>query len=164
MSKDVIYPFANESHIEGKLGGVTIPRTSFMEAVQSVEYSNMVPQKIDSLGRLHLSVFNSSKVYPVTDVVFRIEADTSDTQYADNLVKDFTQAVQRELGQDRHMTVRRLHKDTVTYYMVRFFFNNDFKCTYHPEMRLGEPTRTFMCPVCQTLQITGLPHIEDTSE
>lgn len=164
MSKDVIYPFADAIHIDGFFDGVEIPQTDFLRAALSTSLSNMVPQKIDCHGRLHMSVFSMYRPRPATDVVFRIEADPSDTQFADNKVKDFTQAVERKLGDGQHMVVRRLHKDKVTYYIVRFFFTADFKCKYHPEMQLGEPTRPFMCPVCQTMQITGLPHIEDSSE
>ena len=163
MSKDVIYPFAEALHIHGLFDGVPIPETPFSSVALSTGLSNTVPQKIDTQGRLHVSVFATSNVRPVTDVVFRVEADVADTLFADNKIKDFIQAVELKLGTGQHMCARRLHKDNVTIYFIRFFFNADFKCKYHPEMQLGEPTRPFMCPVCQTMQITGLPHIEDSS-
>lgn len=164
MSKDVMYPFADALHIEGMFDGIPLPVAPFISNALSTGLSNMVPQKVDVQGRLHYAVFNYAKSAPVTDLVFRIHAPSDDVDYAENLINEFVECLKPKLGTQQHMQVRHLTNHVVHYYVVRWFFTKDFKCVHHPEMRLGEPTRPYFCPACGTMQISGLPHIEDTSE
>jgi len=164
MSKDITYPFASALHMEGKFDGIELPAGPFITNALSTGTSNMVPQKVDIQGRLHFSVFNAAHALPISDLVFRVDAPSDDVTYAENLVKTFVEQLKPRLGEAQHMQVRHLTNHVIHYYVVRIFFNKDFKCTHHPEMKLGEPTRPYLCPACGTMQISGLPHIEDTSE
>jgi hypothetical protein len=165
MSKDITYPFADELHLEGQFDGIKLPRATFMSNALSTGLSNMVPQKVDREGRLHYAVFNALNPAPITDIVFKVDADREDRQLADDQIKHFMFDLESRLREtDQHLAVREVCNGTITYYILRIFFTRDFKCIHHPEMRLGEPTRPYICPVCATMQISGLPHIEDTSE
>lgn len=164
MSKDVMYPFDDVLHIEGMFDDIPLPVATFITSVLSTGESNMVPQKVDLMGRLHYAIFNSATAAAVTDLVFRVQAPNDDVDYAENMIKEFVELLKPKLGDYRHMQLRHLTNHVVHYYVLRMFFNKDFKCTHHPEMRLGEPTRPYFCPACGTMQISGLPHIEDTSE
>lgn len=165
MSKDVMYPFADALHIEGMFDGIPLPTAPFVTNALSTGPSNMVPQKVDIQGRLHYAIFNMAVSAPISDLVFRVDAPTDDVDYAANLIKAFVEKLKPHLANSpQHMQVRHLTNHVIHYYVLRMFFNADFKCTHHPEMKLGEPTRPYLCPVCSTMQISGLPHIEDTSE
>lgn len=165
MSKDVTYPFADALHVEGLFDGIPLPTTPFMSNALSAGLSNMLPQKVDVLDRLHYAVFNTNQTAPISDLVFRVAACLpEEVALADKKVREFYQALASKLGEGQHMQLRHLTNNVVHYYVVRIFFTSDFKCTHHPEMKLGEPTRPYLCPVCGTMQISGLPHIEDSSE
>lgn len=165
MSKDVTYPFADALHIEGLFDGIPLPTAPFMSNALSTGLSNMVPQKVDTLNRLHFAVFNNNQNAPISDLVFRVEACLpEDVDYAEKEVRKFYTALEAHLPDGQHMMFRHLTNNVVHYYVLRIFFSRDFKCTHHPEMKLGQPTRPYLCPVCGTMQISGLPHIEDSSE
>lgn len=164
MSKDIMYPFADALHIEGMFDDIPLPTAPFVSNALSTGTSNMVPQKVDIQGRLHYSVFNAPVAAPISDLVFKIDAPTDDVDYAERLIKDFVEKLKPRLGSEQHLQVRHLTNHVIHFYVIRIFFTKDFKCTHHPEMKLGEPTRPYLCPVCSTMQISGLPHIEDSSE
>ena len=167
MSKDVTYPFDDQPHPEGLFGEVPLPKSPHVQIALSVGRSNMVPLKVAADGTLHYAVFAAAKTAPITDVVFRIDGDVPEHHEAMAAVNAFTKGIRAAIrNTGRHMSVRVLyHPDAACSYMVlRFYFDSDFACTEHPEMLLGLPTRPYTCPVCHTMQISGLPHIEDTSE
>lgn len=167
MSQDVTYPFDSLPHLEGLFCGVPLPTAAGMKTALSVGRSNMVPLKVANDGALHYAVFAAFNTAPISDVVFRIDGDTQERHVATTAVNQFIAEIRKPLiNTGRHMAVRVLYNaEAVCSYMVlRFYFDMDFSCTEHPEMQLGLPTRPYMCPVCNSMQISGLPHIEDTSE
>lgn len=164
MSKDITYPFDDQLHIEGLFAGFELPHAAFMKNALSTGFSNMVPQKVDREGRLHYAVFNALHPSVCTDIVFKVEGCREEDALARKQIQEFTEKLQTIMDDYQHMVIRDLSNDKVSYHVLRIFFTRDFKCTHHPEMRLGEPSKPYLCPVCGSMQISGLPHIEDTSE
>lgn len=164
MSKDVTYPFDDQLHIEGLFAGLALPHAVFMENALSTGFSNMVPQKVDREDRLHFAVFTALNPSVCTDIVFKVAGNKEDGELARKLIQEFSDQLQDIMGDYQHMAAREVTNHIVSYYVLRIFFTRDFKCTHHPEMKLGEPSRPYLCPVCGSMQISGLPHIEDTSE
>ena len=160
MSQDKVYPFKDQVHPEGLFSGVLIPVLPQLTVALSVGYSNMVPIRIDSDDVLHLGIFAQVKPSPITDVVFRSEGDAAHVKEAREVIGVFVKAVGASL-QDKHLYVREVHSrfTTTVFYVIRFYFDSDFECTEHPEMKLGEETRPYLCPVCGSMQISGVPHI-----
>ena len=162
MSQDLLYPFDDQLHPEGLFAGAQLPVLPQLTVALSVGQSNMVPIRVDSDDVLHLGIFAQAKTSPITDVVFRIEGDAAHVKEAREAIGLFVKSVGENLrGSEKHLSVREVHSrfTTTVFYIVRFYFNDDFECTEHPEMKLGEETRPYLCPVCGAMQISGVPHI-----
>jgi len=162
MSQDKVYPFNDQLHPEGLFAGAMLPALPQIAVALSVGKSNMVPIRIDEDDVLHLGIFAQTKTSPITDIVFRIEGDAAHVKEAREAIGEFVKSVGASLhDSDKHLCVREVHSryTTTVFYIVRFYFNIDFDCTEHPEMRLGEETRPYLCPVCGAMQISGVPHI-----
>lgn len=164
MSKDMTYPFESQLHIVGKFAGLKLPMDPHMTNALSTGRSTMVPQKVDVNGNLHMGVFAFPSVKPVTDLVFRIDADARTTDEISKKLLAFIKKLVPVITPDQHLAVRRVSNKNITFVIIRFYFTNDFSCTEHPEMKLGEQSVPYYCPVCGSMQIAGLPHIEDVSE
>lgn len=108
---------------------------------------------------------------PCFDLVWTFTGNAQETVTQTGPISAFFQQLSTLLAKEGagykcHYAARTVTKDTtdgstppLRLLLVRIYNDEEWPCTEHPELLLGQPIGTYHCPACGQMQLAGLPHL-----
>lgn len=164
------------NRLESHFGALEIPsytpiEGSTFDAFQSTA-ERIYEGKIDGLQDVNVTVLTMPELMkPCFDLVWTFtgnaqEAVAQTAPIAAYFQQLSTLLIKDDAGYECHYAARTITKETndgspppLRLLLVRIFNDEDWPCTEHPELLLGQPIGTYHCPACGQMQLAGLPHL-----
>jgi len=176
---DKLVVFAGK-YTEAKFGELDIPvfpQTEHM-SVDLVNSKNAIQPLRYKTGDIVIQELQGDVAEkPVFDMVFQLFGTPENVEASKKAIGDWAKAWVPTLeAANVHLAQRYLYSDNPKYkkggeeyveggvlrvLWIRLYNNADFDCTEHPEFLGGEPIGMYHCPVCNDMQMAGMPHVKD---